>query len=119
MKKIILFTLIASFIYLSQQEEQKGCQWVNTSINDEKASDCRNVSCDEDDKKNGYTHVCLFILKDKSEICQGVSDDAYENIKKHKKYWEEHKGVDIKKIKCGSSYLSHSLILMAFLALFF
>ena len=88
--------------------------------NDSKASDCANVQCSAEQKStNGYTHVCLFVLKNKDSFCQGVSDDAYENIKKHKQYWEDHRGYSIKKIKCGSSYLNHSLILMAFLALFF
>ena len=116
MKEIILFTLIVSFIYLSEQS----CNWAIPSYNDSKASDCRNSTCTDPEKKaNAYTHVCLFVLKDKIGRCQGVSDDAYENIKKHKRYWEDFRGVEIKKIKCGSSYLSHSLILMAFLALFF
>ena len=121
MKEILLFTiLIASFFYFSNQS----CTLVVAPAyyNKNKVSDCRDVQCsDEERSTNSYTHICLFVLKNKTKLCQGVSDDQYSNIGNLKKYWKEHGGLsDLDEIKCGSNYINYSLlIIMTFFVLLF
>ena len=63
------------------------------------------------------THCCLF-KKDDEAYCSEISDDAYENIKRYKKYlrnYDTYSGIEI---KCSSDYFAYSLfILFALLAL--
>ena len=114
MKEIILFTLIASFIYLSMEDCKRG----TPSYNDTKAADCRGYGQDSEGDCTDTTHTCL-VTSDNVRQCRGLTDEEYLHIKKYKKYLKEHKNIDVDKIKCGSSYLRNSLVFIALLTLFF
>ena len=114
MKEILLFTLIASCIYLSMEE----CNSETPHYNDTKFADCRDVGAGGNEG-DACTRVCLIVYDDDSRKCQGLTDEEYLHIKKYKKYLEEHGNIDVDKIKCGSNYLRNSLVFIALLTLFF
>ena len=115
MKEIILFTLIASFIYLSMED----CNLGTPKYNDTKFADCRDIIENTGDSRcSGYPRTCL-VTSDKANYCRALTDEEYLHIKKYKKYLEEHGNIDVDKIKCGSNYLRNSLVFIAFLTLFF
>ena len=115
MKQIILFTLIASFIYVSIEDCDKG----TPKYNDTKVADCRAFAEESTDTCGGdITRTCL-VTSDKARYCKGLTDEEYLHIKKYKKYLKEHANIDVDKIKCGSNYLRNSLVFIALLTLFF
>ena len=63
------------------------------------------------------THCCYYKSDNYTEpYCREISDDAYENIKRYKKYLKNFDG-NIE-IKCSSDYFTYSLfVLFALLAL--
>ena len=122
MKGIISACITFAFIYTCLCQ----CDFNTTFAieNGDKYSDCRNASLNTANIENGQTHCCLFVVAgDGANRCGAVTDDQYDNIKTYKKYLNEFKpyneDVEIKKIKCGSNYLSYSLFVISILALIF
>ena len=74
---------------------------------------CRVLSTSTD-----KTHCCYVkekIGETEKRYCTEISDDAYENIKRYKKFMKNSR--DKFKIKCGSEYLSYSLLVLLALLL--
>ena len=121
----IIFTLI--FNCLCQSQDQRECV-IKRNIKDYSES-----SAIEDDDKvsacraaytlsnTGATHCCLFTFENSINQCGGVTDDQYEHIKEYKKYLNNfvYSDLVVKKIKCGSHYLTYSLFAITILALIF
>ena len=82
---------------------------LGTTDTDDLADYCRVLSTSID-----KTHCC-YVEEDDKSYCREISDDAYENIKRFKKYKKNE--FNHYKIKCSSEYLSYSLL--ALIALLF
>ena len=119
MKGILLCTLIISLIHFSLTA--KACNKAPIDEDNDNFAVCgkKGASLQDEEKKEGKTHCCLFIQDNGTRFCDGVTDDEYENIKNYKKSRNEFNGESIDKIKCGSNYLSYSLCVIALLALIF
>ena len=123
MKKAFLIILVALSI-ITVNSEFHLCQDYNFLQNlgvDAEAADtddlvdyCRVLSTSVD-----KTHCCYVKETDsegnKNYSCREISDDAYENIKRYKKFMKNTRSKF--KIKCGSEYLSYSLLALLALLL--
>ena len=82
---------------------------IGSDDTDDLADYCRVLSTSLD-----KTHCC-YVEENNQPYCREISDDAYENIKRYKKF--KKNTLEHYKIKCSSEYLSYSLL--ALLALLF
>ena len=113
MKKLFVFCLL--FISFNFIKSSIDCNSVNT----EGYTDLDEDICTflpPDDSKG--THCCYLEVEDGDRMCYTINDDAYENIVRFRKYYEDNVagGKDVK-IKCSSQFMSLSIF--ALLALLF
>lgn len=97
---VCLFLLISSYFAVD-------CDDIAPS----NAGDCKDDSIPEDDKKNDYTHCCLFEQENlDSKSCHSLTTRQYKNIGNFIKISEEKSNYLYKiKIDCNSSYLKFYL----------
>ena len=108
------FIILVALTIIAVNSEFHLCQdfkfdVVGSNDTDDLADYCRILSTSLD-----KTHCC-YIEDDNGAYCGEISDDAYENIKRYKKFKKNTNSHY--KIKCSSEYLSYSLL--ALLALLF
>jgi len=108
------FIILVALTIIAVKSEFDLCQdfsfdKLGTTDTDYLADYCRVLSTSVD-----KTHCC-YVEDDNGQSCQEISDDAYENIKRYKKFKKNTSSHF--KIKCSSEYLSYSLL--ALLALLF
>ena len=109
------FIILVALTIIAVNSEFHLCQdfkfdVVGSNDTDDLADYCRILSTSLD-----KTHCC-YIEDDNGAYCGEISDDAYENIKRFKKF-KKNTFTEHYKIKCSSEYLSYSLL--ALLALLF
>ena len=104
MKKAFLIILVA-LTFIAVNSEFHLCEHFSFSHIDDD-SDLREDYCRVLSTSTDKTHCCYF-RNDTGESCKEISDDAYENIKRYKKYLKNFSNTV--KIKCSSEYLSYSL----------
>ena len=115
----ITFTLI--YTCLCECRIYNGTNYT-LALDGDKINACRQAYLDDSNLENGQTHCCLFIVGNGDyNQCGPLTDDQYRNIKDYRKYLNEfvYGNLDIKKIRCGSNYLSYSLFVISILALIF
>ena len=114
-KALALLLFILSIVSINS--EFSGCEEVTSAElkaledDSDRADFCRVHSLGED-----YTHCCYYESEKVPDgQCIQITDDAYENIKRYKKF-KKNFDSDIK-IKCSSKFLTYSAFVL--LALFF
>ena len=106
MKKAFLLILLALTIIAVKSEFHLCNEYSFTNLGDDKdvlEDYCRILSTSQD-----KTHCCLVQIED-TYACKEISDDAYENIERYKKYMKTNNNYSKFKIKCSSQYLHYSV----------
>ena len=102
-----LFLLLLTVAFIAIKSEFKMCDQHSfseeeTLLYDDRETYCMLLSTSED-----HTHCCYMELDD-YQICKEITDDAYENIKRYKKFLRNT--YSHVKIKCASEFLTYSLL---------
>lgn len=97
---VCLFLLISSYLAID-------CENINPS----NADDCKDDSILESEKKEDYTHCCLYERENlDGKRCMSITTRQYKNIGEYIKISEEQNNYKYKiKIDCNSSYLKFYL----------